>query len=80
MDCFTAIDFETAQGYGWRVNITLEYYGMQAPNYDKQCTYRIYNNNPASLCNNYKIHVNHHDALSDAKACAELFLIYLRNK
>ncbi|MDD4149641.1 MAG: exonuclease domain-containing protein [Bacteroidales bacterium] len=62
------------------LNKTLEYYGMQAPDYEKQCRYRIFKDNLASLCNYYKIHLNHHDALSDAKACAELFLIHLRNK
>jgi DNA polymerase-3 subunit epsilon len=53
---------------------TLEYYGMLAPHYNKHCTYRIYNDNLASLCKAYDIPLNHHDALSDAKACAELFL------
>lgn len=157
MDCFTAIDFETAQGYRWsicqvglvrvehgkitnEVNIlvqppnnfywdrfidihgitpddtanaptfdkvwhkiepfikeqtvvahnglsfdfpvlekTHEYYGMQAPDYEKYCTYRIYKDNLASLCKCYKIPLNHHDALSDAKACAKLFLLHIGN-
>jgi len=157
MDCFTAIDFETAQGYRWSIcqvglvrveygkitnevnllvqppnnyywdkfidihgitpddtanaptfdkvwhkiepfikeqnvvahngfsfdfpvlNKTLEYYGMQAPDYEKYCTYRIFKDNLASLCKYYKIPLNHHDALSDAKACAELFLLHLNN-
>lgn len=59
---------------------TLDYYGIQTPKYDKHCTYRIFRQNLASLCNQYKISLNHHDALSDAKACAELFLIHLNNK
>lgn len=58
---------------------TLEYYGMNAPAYDKHCTYRIFKQNLASLCGQHNISLNHHDALSDAKACAELFLIHLRN-
>ncbi|HOU99239.1 MAG TPA: exonuclease domain-containing protein, partial [Bacteroidales bacterium] len=58
---------------------TLEYYGMQAPDYEKYCTYRIFKDNLASLCKYYKIPLNHHDALSDAKACAELFLLHLNN-
>ena len=62
------------------LNKTLEYYGMQAPDYEKYCTYRIYRDNLASLCRNYKIPLNHHDALSDAKACAELFLIHLQKR
>lgn len=58
---------------------TLDYYGIQTPEYDKHCTYRIFRQNLASLCSQYKISLNHHDALSDAKACAELFLIHLRS-
>ena len=58
---------------------TLEFYGMIAPKYNKHCTYRLYNDNLASLCKDHKIPLNHHDALSDAKACAELFLRYLGN-
>lgn len=59
---------------------TLDYYGIQTPEYEKHCTYRIFRQNLATLCNQYKILLNHHDALSDAKACAELFLIHLNNK
>ena len=61
------------------LNKTLEYYGMPVPDYEKYCTYRIFKSNLASLCSHYKIHLNHHDALSDARSCAELFLIHLRN-
>jgi DNA polymerase III subunit epsilon len=56
---------------------TLEYYGMQAPEYEKICTYRLFNDNLASLCKTYNIPLNHHDALSDARACAWLYLNYL---
>jgi DNA polymerase-3 subunit epsilon len=56
---------------------TLEHYGMHAPEYIKHCTYRLYKDNLASLCKEHEIPLNHHDALSDAKACAELFLRYL---
>lgn len=59
------------------LNATLEYYGMQAPDYEKRCTYRIFKDNLASLCKCYNIELNHHDALSDARACAELYLIHL---
>ena len=57
---------------------TLEYCGMKAPDYNKNCTYRLFKDNLASLCSQYNIPLNHHDALSDAKACAELFLIHLQ--
>lgn len=53
---------------------TLEYYGMSAPEYNKFCTYKIYRSNLATLCQEYNIELNHHDALSDARACAELYL------
>ncbi len=56
---------------------TLEYYGMEAPHYEKYCTYRIFKDNLASLCNKFSIPLNHHDALSDARACAKLFLMHL---
>ena len=59
---------------------TLEYYQMQEPEYVKHCTYKIYGENLASLCKQHKIPLNHHDALSDARACAKLYLIHLNNK
>lgn len=61
------------------LNATLAYYGMQAPDYEKHCTYKIYNVNLASLCSQYCIPLNHHDALSDARACAKLFMMYLES-
>jgi len=48
---------------------------MGTPYYEKHCTYRIFKDNLASLSDYYNISLNHHDVLSDAKACAELFLI-----
>lgn len=65
-----AFDFPVLQA-------TLEYYAMQVPEYQKCCTYRLYGSNLASLCQHYQIPLNHHDALSDARACAELYLKYL---
>lgn len=59
---------------------TLEYYGLSTPAYNKFCTYKIYKSNLADLCMEHKIQLNHHDALSDARACAELYLRYLKNK
>jgi DNA polymerase-3 subunit epsilon len=53
---------------------TLEYYKMPIPEYEKHCTYQLYRENLESLCTKYNIPLNHHDALSDARACAELFL------
>jgi DNA polymerase-3 subunit epsilon len=62
------------------LNKTLEYYGISTPAYQKHCTYRIYKTNLASLCHRYQIPLNHHDALSDAMACAELFKMHLKKE
>lgn len=56
---------------------TLTYYNLPIPDYNKFCTYKIYRSNLANLCKKHKIPLNHHDALSDAKACTELYLKYL---
>jgi DNA polymerase-3 subunit epsilon len=59
---------------------TLAYYNLRIPNYTGHCTYQIFGTNLASLCKQYKIPLNHHDALSDALACGELFKLYLKRK
>ena len=56
---------------------TLEYYGIPMPDYNKYCTYKIYKSNLANLCKQHNILLNHHDALSDARACAVLYLMSL---
>lgn len=56
---------------------TLQYYELQEPEYEKRCTYRIYRSNLAALCHRFNIDLNHHDALSDARACAKLYLMHL---
>lgn len=58
---------------------TLEYYCITEPQYNKYCTYKIYKSNLAKLCQEHYIPLNHHDALSDARACAKLYLMYLKN-
>ncbi len=57
---------------------TLAYYDMATPNFVGHCTYKIFKSNLAALCRQYQIPLNHHDALSDAMACAELFRIHLQ--
>jgi DNA polymerase-3 subunit epsilon len=57
---------------------TLEYYGLQVPDYEKHCTYQIYRKGLGLLCQLNNISLIHHDALSDARACAELYLRYLQ--
>jgi DNA polymerase-3 subunit epsilon len=56
---------------------TLKYYNLSPTIYTGHCTYRIYGKNLASLCKEYNIPLNHHDALSDAMACAELYKRHL---
>ena len=58
---------------------TLKYYGLATPEYQKICTYKIYKSNLAALCKEHQIPLSHHDALSDAKACAALYLKHLEN-
>jgi DNA polymerase-3 subunit epsilon len=58
---------------------TLEYYSISTPEFTGHCTYRIFRDNLASLCKAHEIYLNHHDALSDAMACAQLFNLHLNN-
>ena len=57
---------------------TLEYYEIEIPNYKGYCTYKIFGESLASLCKKHKIKLKHHDALSDAMACAKLYQIHLQ--
>lgn len=58
---------------------TLGYYNINKPDFTGHDTYKIFGSNLASLCKIHNIPLNHHDALSDAKACASLFLLHLNN-
>ena len=53
---------------------TLGFYGLPVPAFEKVCTLRIYRKKLAVLCAEYRIPLDHHDALSDARACAHLYL------
>lgn len=55
----------------------LDYYSLSCPHFIPACTYRIYGKGLATLCAEQQIALNHHDALSDAHACAELYLRHL---
>jgi DNA polymerase-3 subunit epsilon len=59
------------------LNQTLEYYNIELPQYTGHCTYTIFGDNLVSLCKEYKIPLNHHDALSDAMACAKLYQVHV---
>jgi DNA polymerase-3 subunit epsilon len=58
---------------------TLQYYNLSQPSYMQKCTYKIYGKGLAACCSDHRISLNHHDALSDALACAQLYLIHLNN-
>lgn len=58
----------------------LDYYGLAHPEFTPACTYKIYRKGLARLCAEEAIPLNHHDALSDARACAELYLRHLRGQ
>lgn len=51
-------------------------HSMIAPiEFEAKCTYHIYRSGLKALCDEYDIPLHHHDAWSDAKACAQLYLI-----
>lgn len=56
---------------------TLAFYEMPIPPFNHACTYKIFKSNLKALAAQYNIPLNHHDALSDAMACAQLYLIHL---
>lgn len=57
---------------------TLDYYQLEQPEYQQKCTYKIFGKGLSVLCQQYNIPLNHHDALSDARACAALYQLYLQ--
>jgi len=57
------------------IRAVLEYYALPPVQFSGHCTYRLLRNNLAALCREHDIELNHHDALSDALACAQLFMI-----
>lgn len=59
---------------------TLAFYNLPKPAYTKHCTVKIYKRNLAFLCEQFGIELQHHNALSDARACAMLFLKHLSEK
>lgn len=60
------------------LNQTLEFYHIPLPEYKRHCTVKIYKRNLAFLCEQYGIELDHHHALSDARACALLFIKHLK--
>jgi len=56
---------------------TLAYYDEIQPHFEERCTLKIFRRGLGYLSKKYKIPLNHHDALSDAHACAQLYLKHL---
>ncbi|MEI7594588.1 MAG: 3'-5' exonuclease [Bacteroidota bacterium] len=59
---------------------TIDFYRLEHPEYVQACTYKIFGADLATLCRKHKIQLNHHDALSDAMACAKLYLMHLEKQ
>lgn len=59
---------------------TLNFYQLEIPPYNKYCTYKIFKRNLGELAKTYGIPLNHHDALSDARACGELYILHLTSQ
>jgi len=58
----------------------LEYYEIEIPQFRRRCTYKIFGHSLDVCCGIHGIPLNHHNALSDALACAELFKIHLKSE
>lgn len=59
---------------------TLAYYDEIQPEFEERCTRKIYGRGLAYLSKKYRISLQHHDALSDANACAQLYLKHLKRQ
>ena len=55
----------------------LELHALEIPSFSPACTWRLYRRGLAPLCVEHGIPLRHHDALSDALACAELYRRWL---
>ena len=72
-----------AHNAGFDVNClrsTLAFYDLVQPEFEVRCTRVIYRRGLAYLSKKYKIALDHHDAYSDAHACAQLYLKHLRRQ
>jgi DNA polymerase-3 subunit epsilon len=72
-----------AHNSGFDVNClrsSLAYYDEIQPDFEERCTRVIFRRGLAYLAKKYHIPLNHHDALSDANACGQLFLLHLKRK
>lgn len=54
---------------------TLAHYRVAEPAFEGVCTLSLFRRGLAELCEEYGIALDHHDALSDARACGRLFCL-----
>ena len=60
---------------------TLEYYSIEKPVFEVDCTYEKTGRSLDCMCQAYAIDLaNHHDALCDAKACAQVYMKLLNKE
>ncbi|WP_319227620.1 exonuclease domain-containing protein [Draconibacterium orientale] len=58
-----------------KLESTLDFYNVPIPKYTYACTMKLFGGKLDKCCNEQNIEFNnHHDALADAEACAQLFL------
>lgn len=81
---FNGIDFIAAHNASFDQSVLqrcCEYYGLDVPRVPFLCTlkisremWNIYPTTLADVCRKFGIPLNHHDALSDTEACAQIML------
>lgn len=63
------------------ISSTLEYYSLEKPIFQVACTYQRTGESLNHICQAYDINLTgHHDALCDARACAEVYLKILNQE
>lgn len=80
MKMYIEDDVMVAHSIGFDANClrhALAWYDEVQPVFEERCTLKIYRRGLAYLSKKYKIPLKHHDALSDAHACAQLYLKHL---
>lgn len=87
---FSGIDFVVAHNASFDKSVLrkcCEHYNIEFPQTQFLCTvqlsrklWNIYPTNLPSVCSHFNIPLNHHDALSDTEACAQIMLNAVKDK